>query len=187
MANPTTTTTVVHQSNNGLNRTVLQIMADTHNPQTLGTAYASKVRMFKKWVDEDPNGQVVGGKYITRNNVDKFFLLHLQYRTEIQSQNLKQFRNALKQYASNVEFPPGQGNFNVDSPAVEQACKAHQEGYDKARLDKPECAHANLMSNVLSEDDKLRLVFAGSLRGNWADYCTAQTTLNQTALRGVNL
>jgi hypothetical protein len=131
MAHTATTTMVVHQNDNGLNRTVLQIMADTHNPQTLGTTYASKVQMFKKWVNEDPNGQVIGGKYLKRNNVDKFFLLHLQYRTDIQSQNLKQFRNALKQYASNVEFPPGQGNFNVDSLAVEQACKAHQEGYEQ--------------------------------------------------------
>jgi hypothetical protein len=138
--------------------------------------------MYKKWVDEDPNGQVVGGKYLTRTNVDKFFLLHLQYRTDIQAQNLKQFRNALKQYATNVEFPPGHGNFNVNSVAVEQACKAHQEGYKKARLDKPECAHANLMSDVKCPFPGGQLVLAGSLQGNWADYCTAQTVLNQTIL-----
>jgi hypothetical protein len=40
-------------------RTVLEIMAATHNPQPLGTAYLSKIRMFKKWVDDHPEGEVL--------------------------------------------------------------------------------------------------------------------------------
>lgn len=168
-------------------QSVDDIIRDTHCPRKLGSAYKSKVNQFKTWVDTNPqHATVVDDCYLTRENVDKYFLLELRYRSQIQPQNLRQMRNALKQYAE-YEFPPGGPSFTVDSDAVHISCEEHQRRYQHGRLNKPECAHANLMSDVLSEVDKLRLVLAGSLRLNWSDYCLAQTSMTQTAFRGISL
>jgi hypothetical protein len=170
-----------------VNRTVEQIIRDTHRPQPLKGVYKSKVQTYKRWVLSSPDGEVVGGKFLTRDNVDKFFLLELRPRSDIQPQNLKQYRNALKAYSKNVEFPPGGPSFSVDSDAVAIACEQHLAQYQNERLQKAECSHSNLMANVLTEKDKLRLILAGTQRLTWPDYCTSQSTMNQTALRGCSL
>lgn len=132
-------------------RTVDQAIHATFAPRPLKGAYLSKVNQFKRWVHSSPEASTRNGKYLTRDNVDKFFILHLQALVHVQPQNLRQFRNALKTYARNVEFTPPGPAFVIDSPAVLLACEEHKKAYAQHRLSKPECAHANLMSDILSE------------------------------------
>lgn len=163
---------------------IQQLIGDTFVARELGGAYKGKFQQFKRWVDRTPGVSPNDGKYITSRNVDIFFLTYLSKRSDIQPQNLQQYRNALKQEARNVEYPPPGSPPLIDSAAVLQAIELQRMAYTNKRLDKPESAHANLNANVLSHDNKKDLMLAAMLFPSWTDLCSSLASMTQTAFRG---
>jgi hypothetical protein len=157
----------------------------TFNPQKICKVYMQKWKNYKTWVDSTVGvARTQNGKYLTRENVDKFFLLEMQYKDHIQPKNLGQFKNSLETYSRNVEYPPPMTPFIVDSPSVQQALEGQKSRYKKQRLGKVGCAHDNLYSDTLSDNDKTILIMFGSQMLTWADYCMSQTCMNQSTMRG---
>jgi antibiotic biosynthesis monooxygenase (ABM) superfamily enzyme len=78
----------------------------TFTPQKICRVYMQTWKSYKTWVDStDRVACTQNGKYLTRENVDKFFLLQLQYKDHIHPKNLGQFKNSLETYSRNVEYP----------------------------------------------------------------------------------
>ena len=164
---------------------VEEISRATFNPQKICRVYVQKWKTYKAWVDStDGVSPTQNGKYLSRENVDKFFLLQLQYKDHIQPKNLGQFKNSLETYSRNVEYPPPMPPFTVDSPSVQQAIEGQRSRYKFKRLQKVQCAHDNLYSDTLSDDDKTTLIIFGSQMLTWGDYCMSQTCMNQSTMRG---
>jgi hypothetical protein len=72
---------------------VEEISRATFNPQKICRVYVQKWKTYKAWVDStDGISPTQNRKYLSRENVNKFFLLQLQYKDHIQPKNLEQFK-----------------------------------------------------------------------------------------------
>ena len=172
----------------GATSSVDEISRATFTPQKICNVYTQKWNSFKAWVYSTAGvGPTDDGKYLTRDNVDKFFLLEVQYRGDIMPKNLVQWKNAMEAYAKNVEHPPPGQAFEVNSPLVQQAMTGQKALYKANHLQKVECAHANMYSDTLSDGEKLWLLNYGMQQITWADYCTSQTNMTQSTMRGNSL
>ena len=159
-------------------------------PKPLGSAYNLRIKRFKKWVDKDPRSEkpaTTGGKYLTRHNIDLYFLLVLKNQTTIEPQNLRKEKDAMIAYANNYEYPPPRTPFHVVSQAVSVSIEMHKQKFIELRQSAPQCAHRNLRSNVLDDEDKKKLISYAMSNPSWLDYCSSKTTMCQTTLRGDHL
>jgi hypothetical protein len=95
---------------------VEEISRATFNPQKICRVYVQKWKSYKTWVNStDGAGPTKNGKYLTREDVNKFFLLQLQYKDHIRPKNLGQLKNSLQTYSRNVEYPLPMTPFTVAS------------------------------------------------------------------------
>ena len=124
------------------------------------------------------------GKYVTRDNIDKYFLLDQRSRVNIQSKNLTHTKDDIQFHADYYEYPPPTPRFIVQSRIVKECIAEHQRTHVGNRLNKPESAHSNLHSDVMSKEEKIMLINCGTQMSVWKDYNCSETSMTQTTVRG---
>ena len=137
-----------------------ELLRDSFHPKLPNKTYVHKIKQFKKWVEDATGLHPTNGKHITRDIVDKFFLLDQRTRLFVQSKNLTQMKDAMQFHADYYEHPPPTPRFIVQSRIVKECIAEHQRSCVGNRLNTPESAHSNLHSDVLSKEEKIMLVEA---------------------------
>jgi hypothetical protein len=139
---------------------------------------------FKRWVDEtDGQSKSDDGKYLLRDNVDRFFLYEVKTKT-IVPKSARRLAAALQFFADNYEYPPPHEKFMVRSPAVTTALNAQQENYQRKRLLMFTSAHNHLPTNNLTPTEETTIIHYGMQIKAWKDFCVAFNTCTQTMVRG---
>ena len=148
-------------------------------------SYDSEWRRYRAWVALQRQNGVIphGTKFLTRENVDLFFSSEVVNR-QVQPNTARRVVSSLQRFADDVEYIDGSELFQVgDSPSVKKALETHTRLYVqriKGNVDDP---HADLPTNVLSEDDCLKILRIAIENPNWKDMCLTWTTCTQTFLR----
>ena len=128
-------------------------------------------------------------KWLTRENVDKFFQEDVVNR-KILPKSARKIASALQWYSTNEEYVDDDNPLKIRTykanSKVEQALNQHanncKERYETGDHD----AHANLPTNVLSVADHRKVlnhIFGSSKVANWKDMAFAWTCTNDTFLR----
>ena len=90
-----------------------ELTAQVHTPKQCSQVYWDIWNSFKLWVDEtDGQSKCQDGKYLLRDNVDRFFLLEVVKKT-IVPKSARRFAGALQFFADNYEYAPPQERFVV--------------------------------------------------------------------------
>jgi hypothetical protein len=163
---------------------VEEISRRTFTARTPDHTYTVHWNKFCSWVDSTAGvNRTPDGKYLTRDNIDKYFLLYVQNQhIKWKPKHAKKARFALQFYANNQEYP--QQIFNVNSVQVEQALRMHHDKHKKHGPNKIGCAHANLPTDVLSNEEETTLIMYGAQQPSWGNYCASFTCMTQTTIRG---
>jgi hypothetical protein len=138
---------------------------------------------FKKWVDasEALGATLVDGKYLTRDNVDYYFLFVVKDLC-CTPKSATRHLYALQHFAKNSEHVLGA--FVVSSPAVTTALAAQNVGYQQKLLLTFVSAHDKLPTNTLTPSQELAIMMRGLQITSWRDFAQAFAVMNQTAIRG---
>lgn len=91
---------------------------------------------FCDWIDKtEAVSKTEDGRYLTRENVDKFFLENLQHRLDIAPSRLKMFKTHLQACVSSIETEKCQTEtfFEVNSSCVQEAIDKHKKAYIVAK------------------------------------------------------
>jgi hypothetical protein len=141
-------------------------------------------RSFKRWVDETAGqSKSQDGKYLLRDNVDRFFLLEV-VKKAIVPKSARCFAGALQFFADNYEYAPPLERFVVRLPAVRTALNVQQGSYQQKRLLTFASAHDHLPTNNLTPSEEAKIIKYGMQIMAWKDFCVAFNTCTQTMVRG---
>jgi hypothetical protein len=161
-----------------------ELTAQVHTPKQCSQVYWDIWNAFKLWVDEtDGQSKRQDGKYLLRDNVDRFFLLEVVKKT-IVPKSARRFAGALQFFADNYEYAPPQERFVVRSPAVTTALNVQQGSYQQKRLLTYTSAHDHLPTNNLTPSEEATIIKHGMQITAWKDFCVAFNTCTQTMVRG---
>jgi hypothetical protein len=163
---------------------VEDIQQSTFSPRAADPTYRSHWKQFCTWVNRTEGVSSTNGKYLTRDNIDKYFLLVVQTQTtKWRPKHAEKAKYALQHFADNVEYPPPVAHFTVDSISVKQALRAQKEGYKRNGPNRVGCAHANLPTETLTSEEETTLIMYGAQTPAWRDYCASITSMTQTTIR----
>jgi hypothetical protein len=123
-------------------------------------SYKGNVKRFKEFIDKRrETGEVPQGeKYITRENVDFYFAVHVARKGNVQSNTVQRIVSSLQNHASNYEYLDG--TFSVMSPSVQASLQAQKQArieYLLAQED-TEDPHSNLPTNIITHDQQVRVI-----------------------------
>ena len=147
-------------------------------------SYKAEWKNYRAWVAEHRANNVlpVGPKYLTQENIDLYFSEKVVNRL-INPDSARQVVSSLQRFADDIEYVDGQESFIVDSFSVKKALEAHKRLYKERKLLHVEDPHANLPTDVLSEDDCVRALQLAATGQNWKDMMLCWATCEQTYLR----
>jgi hypothetical protein len=161
-----------------------ELTAQVHVPKSCTQVYWDIWKAYKLWVDESAEQTTSNeGKYLLRDNVDRFFLTEVVKKT-IVPKSARRFAAALQFFADNYEYPPPQEQFVVRSPAVKTALNVQQGNYQQKRLQIFTSAHNHLPTNNLTPTEEATIIKCGMQIKAWKDFCVAFNTCTQTMIRG---
>lgn len=146
--------------------------------------YNSEWRRYRAWVALQRHNALIpnGPKFLTRENVDYFFSSEVVNR-QVVPNTARRVVSSLQRFADDEEYIDGSELFVVDSPIVKKALETHARLYVARMRATVEDPHANLPTNVLSEEDCLKVIRLAIISSNWKDMCLTWTTCTQTFLR----
>ena len=118
-----------------------QFLKESFQPKVPNTTYKQKIKLFCAWVDKENGLTTPNGKYTTRDNVDKLFLLNQRFRTNVQNENLTQMKDTIQFHADNNEHPPPIPKLVVESRIVKECTAEQQRNHVNNRLCKSKYSH----------------------------------------------
>ena len=111
---------------------------------------------------------------------------HLRPKKDILTSTMSQYADALQHKGTHAEYLPPQ-KFVVKSNSVKIVLDYHSNEKVEHLKNKVECAHANLCSNVLSQNDMCTLINFGIQNLKWADCTASLTIMTQTKSRSEHM
>jgi Centromere DNA-binding protein complex CBF3 subunit, domain 2 len=160
-------------------------IARAHVPKSCSQVYWDIWKAYQVWVDKPDTAGTRGmdGKYLTRYNVDFYFLNEIVKRS-IVPKSARRYRAALQFMADNYEHAPPTERFIVSSPAVTTALNSQQACYQEKQLITYTSAHDRLPTNNLTPSEEAMIIHYGMQIMAWKDFCVAFNTCTQTMIRG---
>ena len=128
-----------------------EMLKITFVPKEPNKNYVNRWKQFRKWVDNAHGMGRTNNRHVTRDNVDKFFLIDQRVKTNMQTKNLTQMKDAIQFYADFYEHPPPEEKFVVNSRIVQECIDEHRRNHCANRLNLADSSHLNLHSDVLSK------------------------------------
>jgi Centromere DNA-binding protein complex CBF3 subunit, domain 2 len=147
--------------------------------------YVLEWRRYRAWVTLLRRNGVIpeGPKYLTREIVDLYFSSEVVNR-QVCPSTAGRVVAALQRFAEDEEYIDGGEVFVVkQSDIVKKALETHTRLYVQRIMNTPEDPHADLPTNVLSEEDCLKILRLAVSCANWKDMTLTWTTCTQTFLR----
>jgi hypothetical protein len=147
------------------------------------SSYKSCWTKFTGHVNDELSGPV-GGKYLTRGNVDTFFKEVIPMLL-IQPDGVARYRTSLQWYANHWEWTADDHPFVVDSKPVQKAINQHATRYLMTYSVRNHDAHEGLPTDVLSNADHLKALqhVATTNPGTWLDFSLSFTGCHATYIR----
>jgi Centromere DNA-binding protein complex CBF3 subunit, domain 2 len=147
--------------------------------------YTLEWRRYRAWVALQRQNSIIpaGPKYLTRENVDLFFSSEVVNRQVI-PETARRVVSSLQRFADDEEYIDGSEVFKVgESDMVKKALETHKRLYMVRMTATVEDPHADLPTNVLSEEECLKVLRLAVSTSNWKDMTLTWTTCTQTFLR----
>ena len=156
-----------------------QVVQENSKPDT---TYEREWKRFKTFVDTGRAEKKLlpGDKYLTRQNVDLYFGLVVS-KYAVVPDSARRVVSSL-QWISNT-YEHTLDKFEVESPEVLLALKAQMQHYGNKIAALIADPHANLPTDVLSDEDYDRAYDTILKRINWEDLHLSWTTCDQTCVR----
>ena len=147
-------------------------------------SYKSEWKNYCAWVSEHRAHNVLPGgpKYLTRENADLYFSKQVVNRL-VNPETARRVVSSLQRFADDIEYVDGQEIFTVESVTVKRALEAHKRLYIERKLGHVEDPHANLPTDVLSEEECVKALRLAATGRNWKDLMLCWSTCEQTFLR----
>jgi hypothetical protein len=117
-------------------------------------SYDAEWKNYCAWFAEHRADNVLpeGPKYLTRENFYLYFSEKVVNHI-VNPDSAHRVVSSPQRFANDIEYVDGQESFTVDSVSVKKALEAHKWLYKERMLLHVEDPHANLPTDVLSEDD----------------------------------
>lgn len=155
---------------------------------TCDRTYTLKYSVFKSFVDQQRLSGILadGPTYFTDENVDLFFLLVVAQLTTLTPRSALRYKYGLTHYAR-LE------GYNMERPTIAEAYAAQKAGFLDLRDNGGGVAtpgrpfpdpHSNRRTDILSEEENRRVVYAILQRDDWKRVYPTWTMCEQTMLRG---
>ena len=153
-----------------------QVVQENSKPDT---TYECKWKHFKTFVDTGRAEKKIlpGDKYLTRQNVDLYFGLVVS-KYAVVPDSARRVISSLQWFSNTYEHTLDK--FEVESPEVLLALKAQMQNYGNKIAALIVGPHANLPTDVLSDEDYDRAYDTIIKRINWEDLHLSWTTCDQT-------
>ena len=155
---------------------------------TADATYTAEWNRFKRFV-QSPNNDCsvdISGKYLTRQNVDTYFVTNIATRDCAVGTALRVI-SALNWYSKNQEFNNVFPRFEVRSLLVEGSMERHKSTYISRQLAKYVDAHSSLPTEKVSHNDTTRLLKTALRMESWEDLFLSYNVDMQTMCRGNTL
>ena len=121
------------------------------------------------------------GRFITRHNVDVFFMQSIRPKNNILTSTMSKHSDTLHHQATYVEHSHPE-KFHVKSLLVQLVLDSHSNKKEHIR-NKVECVHGNFFRNMISQDYMCSLMNCGMQNLKWADCASSLTAMTQTNCR----